>query len=373
MRIQKSTQRAWAVVAAVAVGALLLAGCSGTDATSNNGSGNAVVDQASLELFKDMTPAEKAKAVDTTPFKTDKADLKIGFADVGLVNSWHVQALGEAKQVADKLGVELIVAESDGDATKQISDVEDLMARGLDALVLAPNSPEAMVPIVERANASGIPVILWGSDVKTDKYTSKVIADDGFFGISGATQLVKDMGGKGKIVMLRGIAGNSVETARYEGAMSVFKEAGVEVLAEQFADWAQDKGKSLTENLLAAYPEIDGVWSSGGASTLGAMQAYDEAGVPLVPMSGEGLNGFLKAAVAAGLKTSAPSFPTWQGAEGVKLAVRALRGLPIDNFYLLRVPAIPDIEAAVEPELSDDYWVEDYMTREQIEEIFPAA
>lgn len=373
MRIKKSTQRVWAVVAAAAAGALVLAGCGGAETPAEGGSETAAVDQASVELFKDMTPAEGAATVDTSAFKTDKADLKIGFADVGLVNSWHVQAMGEAQQVADELGVELIIAQSDGDATKQISDVEDLLARGLDALVIAPNSPEAMVPIVERATASGIPVILWGSDVDTDQYTSKVIADDGFFGESGAEQLVEDMGGEGNIVMLRGIAGNSVETARYDGAMSVFEEAGINVLAEQFADWAQDKGKSLTENLLAAHPNIDGIWSSGGASTLGAMQAYDEAGIPLVPMSGEGLNGFLKAAVEAGLETSAPSFPTWQGAEGVKLAVLALRGEPIEDFYLLRVPAIADINTAVEPEISDDYWVEDYMTREQIQEVFPSS
>ncbi|PQZ94720.1 hypothetical protein CQ018_05065 [Arthrobacter sp. MYb227] len=369
MRNQNKARQGLAVFALATAGIVLLAGCGG-GADANAGPA-APIDEASLQLFKDMTPAENSKEVDTTKFKTGKTDLKIGFADVGLVNSWHVQAMGEAEQTAKKLGVELVVAQSDGDATKQISDVEDLMARGVDALVLAPNSPESMVPIVERANESGIPVILWGSDVETDQVTSKVVADDKFFGESGAKELVEDMGGKGNIVMLRGIAGNSVETARYDGAKAVFDEAGIKVLAEQFGDWAQDKGKSHTENFLTAYPNIDGIWSSGGAMTLGAIQAYEEAAVPLVPMSGEGLNGFLKAAIKADLKTSAPAFPTWQGAEGVKLAVKALRGQPIESFYLLRVPALADIKTAVVQDASDDYWVEDYMTREEIDEVFP--
>lgn len=367
----------------LALSGLLLTACgtssnpetTGTSGAAATGGAMAAgpVDEALLALHKNMTPADGANVVDTSKYRSDKASFTIGFADVGLVNSWHTQALGAAQIVADEMGVELIVVESDGDANKQISDVEDLLARGVDALVLHANSPEAMAPVVERAYASGIPVVLWGASVDTDKVTSRIVADDKFFGEEGAKKLVADMGGSGNVVMLRGIAGNSVETARYDGAKAVFDEAGVTVLAEQFGDWALDKGKSITENFIVAYPNIDGIWSSGGAMTLGAVQAYQEAGIPLVPMSGEGLNGFLKAAVAADLKTSAPAFPTWQGPEALKLAVRALQGLPIDDYYLLRAPSIPDINAAVLPDVSDDYWVEDYLTLDQINTVFPPS
>lgn len=365
------------VAAALAASALLLSGCTGTSSPTTTGtvsggaSASGPVAESYLTLYKDMTPAPNAKVVDTSKYLSTKQSFTIGFADVGLVNSWHVQALGAAQILADEMGVKLIVVESDGDATKQISDIEDLLARGVDALVIQPNSPQAMAPVIERAYASGIPVILWGATVDTDKVTASVVADDTFFGQEGAKKLVADMGGSGNVVMLRGIAGNSVETARYDGAKAVFDAAGVKVLAEQFGDWALDKGKAITENFIAAYPNIDGIWSSGGAMTLGAVQAYQEAGIPLVPMSGEGLNGFLKAAVAADLKTSAPAFPTWQGPEALKLAVRALQGMPIDDSYLLQAPSIADIKTAVLPDVSDDYWVEPYLTLDQINKIFP--
>ncbi len=105
--------------------------------------------------------------------------------------------------------------------------------------------------------------------------------------------------------------------------------------------------------------------------TRGAIEAFQEANRPLVPMSGENLNGFLKQAAQLNLKTGAPQFPTWQAPEAVKLAVRALRGEPIKSSYLLKPPPVTDAKAAVVPDVSDDYWVESYLTHDQIVEIFP--
>lgn len=374
----RTRHRSAAVMAVTVASAMLLAACSGANndepAAGGDGGGDAPaveVDEAALELFADMTPAEDAIDVDTSRYATDKENLTIGYVDMGLVNSWRVQALGSAQQVADELGVTLVPTDAGGDATKQISDAEDILARGVDALLVSPVAPDTIAPIVERAYESGIPVIVWGSEINTDSYTAKVVSDDEYFGYAGAEQLVKDMGGEGKVIMLRGIAGNSTETARYEGAIAAFAGTGVEIIAEEYGDWAFDQGKAITENLLAAHPEIDGVWSSGAAMTRGAIEAFQEAGRPLVPMSGENLNGYFKVALEAGVKTSAPQFPTWMAPEAVKLAVRALRGLPIQSYYLLKPAAITDIEGRVLPDVSDDYWVEDYLTEDQIREIFP--
>jgi ribose transport system substrate-binding protein len=88
-------------------------------------------------------------------------------------------------------------------------------------------------------------------------------------------------------------------------------------------------------------------------------------------MSGEHLNGFIKEWSELGLESSGPVFPTWQGPEAVKLAVRALRGLPIHDYYLLQPAPILDAETAVVEDASDDYWVEGYLSDEQIQQIFP--
>ena len=326
-----------------------------------------------VELFKDTTPAEGAAQVDTAGFRKD-GPYTIGFSDISLANSWRVQARKSAEIIAQELGVELKVTDAGGDANKQIADVESLLGQGIDALVITPTSSEALGPVIERAADSGIPVIVWSSAPGTEKYTSRVFVEDVDFGVAGMEQLAKDMGGKGKLIALRGIAGISVETDRYNGMVEVLKKyPDIELVGEDYGDWAEDKGKAVAQNLLAAHPQIDGVWSSGAAMTKGAIAAFQEADRPLVPMSGEHLNGFLKLWKELGLKSVGPVYPSWQGAEAVKLAALALQGQPIARDYLLTPAPITnaDLDAAVKPDLSDDYWVEGYLTDEQLKQLFP--
>lgn len=326
----------------------------------------------STELYSGMAPADGAVPVDTARYKKE-GPYVIGYAGFGDVNSWRVQAFGETKILATNLGVELRITDAGGNATKQISDTEDLLAQGISALIISPVASEPLAPVIERAYDLGIPVIVWGSDVATDKVTSRVVADDMFFGLAGGRKLVEDMGGSGNVIMLRGIAGNSVEQARYDGAIAAFKEAGdgIKIVGEEYGSWAFDQGKSITQTFLAANPQIDGVWASGAAMTRGAIEAFQEAGRPLVPMSGENLNGFLKVWAQLDLKSSGPQFPTWQGSEALKLALRALKGEPIMSAYLLKPPALTDAKKSAAEGVSDDYWVEEYLTDEEIKTIFP--
>ena len=325
----------------------------------------------SSELYADMTPAADAVDVDVSRYKKD-GPYTIGYAGFGLVNSWRVQAFESTRILAENLGVELKVTDAGGDATKQISDAEDLLAQGVNALLISPVASEPLAPVIERAYELGIPVVVWGSDAATDKYTAKIVADDFFFGYAGGKKLVEDMGGAGKVIMLRGIAGNSVEQARYDGAVAAFKEFGkVEIVGEEYGSWAFDKGKSITETFLAANAQIDGVWASGAAMTRGAIEAFQEANRPLVPMSGENLNGFLKVWAKLDLKSSGPQFPTWQGPEALKVALRALKGEPIKSSYLLKPAPITDAATAMMPDVSDDYWVEQYLTADEVKRVFP--
>jgi len=325
----------------------------------------------SSELYSEMSPAGDAKPVDVSRYKKD-GPFTVGYAGFGLVNSWRVQAFEATRILAENLGVELRITDAGGDATKQISDTEDLLAQGIDALLISPVASEPLAPVIERAYALGIPVIVWGSDSAASQYTSKIVADDYYFGYAGGKKLAEDMGGAGNVIMLRGIAGNSVEKARYDGAIAALKEAGgIEIVGEEYGSWAFDQGKAITETFLAANPKIDGVWASGAAMTRGAIEAFQEAGRELVPMSGENLNGFMKRWAELDLKSSGPQFPTWQGPEALKVAVRALKGEPIMSSYLLKPAPITDAKQSALADISDDYWVEQYLASDEIKRIFP--
>lgn len=324
-------------------------------------------------LFDEMTPLEGAETVDTSSLAKD-GPYTIGFSDWGLVNSHRVQTRRSMEILAAELGVSLQTTDAGGDTTKQIADVSDLLTRGIDALVIAPAVADALGPAIEDASDSGIPVVVFQSAPGTDKYTSFVYADDAQFGSSGMEKLAEDMGGSGSLIALRGVAGNPVETARYDGFRSVADQyPDITIVGEDYGDWNEDKGKAITQNLLAANPQIDGVWSSGAAMTKGAISAFQEAGKELPPMSGEHLNGFLKEWQELGLKSVAPVYPSWMGPEALKLAVLALQGQCVYKDYLVLPAPITndDLAEAVKPDISDDYWVEGYLTDDQILEVFP--
>lgn len=376
MPARRRAARATSLLATVGA-AIALASCGG-DEEGSGGSASGEKSTAAatpVELFKDMKPAEGTKDVDTAKFKKDEESYTIGFADWEQINGWRTQARATAEMVSKDLGVELKVTEAPpGDSNKQIADVEDLLAQGIDALVIVPMAPEPLAPVIERAADSGIPVILWTAETTTDKWTAKILTDEFFFGQVGGKSLCDELGGKGDVVMLRGIAGNSVEKLRYDGARSEIDKCGLEVVGEEYADWNEAKGKAATETLLASQPDMDGIWSSGADMTRGAISAFQDEKKELVPMTGEHNNGFLKIWKETGIKSVAPVAPNWEGAEAVKLAVLSLRGEPIKRDYLIRPEPITNetLDQAIKPDLSDDYWVEGYLTDAQVEQIFPS-
>ncbi len=363
------------VCAGAAAVMLAFAGCGSDDDGGGDGGGaqgGAEPAAQQVELFEEMKPASGAATVDTAKFKKD-GKLTIGFSDISLVNSWRVQARRQAEMTAKELGVELKVTDAGGDATKQIADVEDLLARNVDALVVTPAAPKPVAPAIERAAQAGIPVILWSTKADTDQYTAGVFSDEVYFGQAGAEQLAKDLGGKGNVIMLRGIAGVSVDDDRYNGAKKALEASpGIKIVGEEYGDWAFEQGKAATENLLAAHRQIDGVWSSGAEMTRGAIQAFQEAGRDLVPMSGEHNNGFLKLWKETGIKSVAPITPTWMAPEAVKLAVAALRGQEIAKDYVVKPEPITadTLDQFIKPELSDDLWPEGYLDDAKAREVF---
>ena len=167
---------------------------------------------------------------------------------------------------------------ADFSAEKQVSDLEDLYTRDVDILIVQPVNPPALNEIIQKFHDQGTIVIPCVSPLATDAYTVSMMSNDFEFGRIGAEFLVEALGGEGNIIALDGMDGITVAINRWEGALKVFeKYPGIEVLAKPFADWDYAKGKTATENLLAAFPEIDGVWSSGGDMTRGAIEAFVEA------------------------------------------------------------------------------------------------
>ncbi|TDD71250.1 ribose ABC transporter [Jiangella aurantiaca] len=305
----------------------------------------------------------------------------IGFDAYWLGNSWSQQLQAEFEAAAEQYDTidDVIYTQSDNDVQRQISNVESMMAQGVDAIVLTPISPDAVVPVIRRAEDAGIRVVLAGNPAAEPVYTAMVNVDDHEFGRAGAEWLVEKLGGQGSIFVLNGLAGNPTSEARFAGAKEVFDQnPGIEIVATANADWDQAAARTTVDSLLAAHPDVDGVWSQGGSMTMGAIEAFEAAGHQLVPMTGEDSNALLKkwteliAAGDAGFDSIGVSKPTWLTAQALDVAMEALAGEEVEQDQIIEPSLITadNLEEYVRPDLPDSFWSNTRMTDDQIMRLF---
>lgn len=318
------------------------------------------------------TAAETKAAQEASEKSSEKAGSKKGYVvalcNYSIGNSWRAQMEQEFRSEAEKLKADGTVSEyyvtnSNEDINKQISDMQDLITKKVDAIVITAASPTALAPVVEEATEAGIKVVSFDNVVDTDMQVATVGIDEYQFGKTGAQWLADKLEGKGKIIILNGIAGTATDAARWGGAEEVFKQyPEIEVLASANASWDYAEGKAAVESMLSAYPQIDGVWSQGGAMTQGAIDAFIAAGRDLVPMTSEGNNGALKAWIEnreKGLSCIAPSNPTYTSAEALRVAVKALNGETVQNKVVMDIETVTEdnVDEYYRKDMPDSYWV----------------
>ena len=301
----------------------------------------------------------------------------VGFSNVWVGNTYGIQCVNELEaflQSSDKVA-KYYIYNADNDVNKQISDIEDLIAKGVDMLILQPISAESVAAVVEEAYEAGIVVVDCTSPLAdaTDEYSVSVVAKDYDFGYVGAKWLCEQMGGEGNIICLDGMPGLSSAVLRMEGCMDALKEyPNVKIIASEYGSWDYATTKPIVENLLATYDDIDGVWSSGGDMTRAAIEAWKEAGREWVPMMGEDCNGFLKLwkqYKGEGLSCIAVSLPTWLFAYGAELGLQILDGTYTgEKDIIIDIPSFgnDEVENFVREDLSDSFWGQTHMTEEQI-------
>lgn len=349
------------------------------------------VSMACSVLFSGMTVyAEEEEKTAEVSEETSEADeliqkvldardgekVKVGYDVYYLGNSWSVQLYQEFKwnaenKFADVLDVTYV--QSDNDVSKQIANLEDLIAQGVDVIITTPCDATSVNSTLDEAREAGIKVVLLCTTIDGDSYDTCVTVDEKDFGAAGAQWLADEMDGKGKIIILNGISGYSSNELRYEGAMSVFEQyPDIEILAAEDANWDYATAKTVTADLLATYPEIDGVWSQGGAMTLGAIEAFQAANRDLVPMTGEDNNGYLKSCVDNEMNGIAVSKPTWLARVATENALKMMLGEEVekDDIYPVMTIKNEEMQVYVHSDLSDDVWCGTELPEDVLAEVF---
>lgn len=304
--------------------------------------------------------------------------LRIGFSNGFSGNTWRTQNLAsmQSEAAANKDKYDLITVDGQGDITKQVNDIEDLIAQNVDALLVIPNSGTAVVPALRKATKAGIMTIPFNLPVEGDNWTAFIGTDPKKKGATTGKFLNDALGGKGKIVALGGLPGNSYTADCWAGAQTQF-ESGIEVLAFKDASWQEDKAKVVMADLIAAYPEIDGIWCDGGQDAAGGLKALMAANRPLVPATGDDYNGLFKlydAQKAANpkFKIGCVSEPSWEGVVALRTAMKLLSGQDVPKRQTISPVLMDDSNYTqfIKKDLPDGVFVDTLLTDDELKKLF---
>jgi len=280
---------------------------------------------------------------DTAKFKKD-GPWTICFSNAGVNNPWRVVGytdMTEEVKNHPEIGTFTHV-DAEGSDDKQIADIDDLLAGGTcSALIVSPNSTAALTPAVEKACASGLPVIVFDRGVTTDCPVTFVHPVGGYgYGIQAGEHVIANTSAGANVLMLRILPGVDVLETRASGARNMFKEAGLNILGEEFTDGDNAKTKSIVEDYLQR-GTIDAVWMDAGATAVAAVEAFEDAGVPVPVVTGEDQQDYLQKWKALGFKGIAPTYPTYQWRTAIIAAVNTLKGEAVPGpEWVLPQPAI---------------------------------
>lgn len=191
-----------------------------------------------------------------------------------------------AKVAADELGVEIIWKGPlrEDDRNEQIKVVENFNMRRVDGIVLAPLDETALVPVCKESFDLGIPVVIVDSGLNWDGMASFIATDNYQGGVLAGREMGRLMKGKGKIVVMRYVEGSASTAKRENGFLETVEKEfpGIEVLSSnQYSGATTEGGYSTSEALLAAHPDVEGVFCSnepGASGMLGALQDSGRAG-----------------------------------------------------------------------------------------------
>lgn len=241
-----------------------------------------------------------------------------------LNNPFFVDVREGAQEEADRLGVKLTVTDAGSDPSRQANDIQNAIARGVDAIVVNPVDSDAVVPSVQAANAAGIPVIALDRAPSGGIVVTTVASDNVEGGRLAARQLA-ELVGTGPVAVLEGKPGTSAARDRQAGFdEEIAKHPGITVVASQPADFDRTKALDVMSNVLQSNPDIRGVFAANDEMALGAVKALGtRAGSQIKIVGFDGTPDGLAAVDAGTVNADVAQQPTVLGVDAVRLAVEA--------------------------------------------------
>ncbi|HET9609335.1 MAG TPA: substrate-binding domain-containing protein [Acidimicrobiales bacterium] len=256
-------QRRIRIVGILAVAALLLGACeSGDDDDSDS-------DEAGAD--------EEASAVQ------EGETVRIAFSAPGADHGWLAAITENAEEEAASFDdVEFVLLEGTNDSAAQVSQVEQLMADDPHVLIILPHEGDPLTPVALEAMERGIPVVNVDREFASEgAYRTWIGGDNYGIGVSAANFIAEQLNCQGNVVEIQGLAGISVteeRTAGFGDTISQLCGDGIQIVAQQPADFLPDQGLEVMETILQAESDIDAVYTHDDDMAMGVVSAIENAG-----------------------------------------------------------------------------------------------
>jgi len=283
------------------------------------------------------TPAAPAAVEPTT---APAAETLIAYAQAELVNAWRVTNQKDMEDQAAKAGVKLVSIDANQDASKQLADVENMLAQKPACLIVSPLESKASAPVVELAKEANVPLVIIdrtieatpGEGMYKTEITQSHVLSGKLLAEKTVELLTKKNGSpKGSVVHVQGLAGASPVIDANKGwdeVMAAYPD--IKVVATSDAGFTKDGGMKVMEDFLQRFPagEIDVVRSDYSDMTMGAVEAIKNAGRTELLGFVVGEGGHMKAieAVVAGEIARETQTPPYFGQKAIQSCMDILAG-----------------------------------------------
>jgi ribose transport system substrate-binding protein len=280
--------------------------------------------------------------VDTAKFAKPGGNYNVCFSNASVDNPWR-QVGWKTMQQEVKLHPEITkftTLDAEAKDDKQISDIQSLTGQQCSAIIISPNTTATLTPAVEAACATGVPVIVFDRGVNTTCPVTFIHPIGGFaFGADGA-EFIKEKVPTGKVLALRILPGVDVLEQRWAAANQIFSGTQVKVVGMEFTNGDAAKTKSIVSDYLQREGQIDGVWMDAGATSVAAIEAFQDAGAKMPAIVGEDQQDFLRMWVDQKLTAISPTYPTYQWRTPIIAALKILKGEQVPKEWILPQPRI---------------------------------
>jgi ribose transport system substrate-binding protein len=283
--------------------------------------------------------------------KKDTGPKKIRIAVVlkTLSSTYWQTVLGGAQLAANELGIEIIPLgpPAEDAVEEQINMLQNVISQKVDAIVFSPSQAPTAVPVLAKAKAAGIPVIVIDTPMPPnfDDYVTFIGSNNIQIGILGAQEMIKAMPKGGKVLLLEGAPGNVAMTERADGAEKTFKDAGFIISDRQPAYSDRERAYSITQNVLQK-GDIDGVFAANDEQALGAYRALTQLGKTAVVLGVDGNPDAKESVRDGGLFGTVAQAADQMGYLGVMRAIDAINGKSVPKKIDAPTPVVTKANVA---------------------------